>query len=400
MPEKHAEKHREQLCRYIAGEDVSLAGDEWKERERVDAQDAREFVAGDMTADELELDTTVVAALVAHLVETQNAAKLAELASGGDKALIKEARRGVHRLRSRGVDVTVDRAPWQKKQKLTAAVETPEAWAAPPDGSGERLLAVIAPAAGRGYHVIYVHVSDEQGLLDVVASRGPKKLWRDLKRRFDERRLLFAPVAPGYAAHLIDASYERTVSMQRTPPRQFAQIGPVLSEIRTDKEFEHPALTQLTAKSPTPAESEALHELAEVKGWSVPRDSLRALGRKFDEIQSSQILVDDEQRVKARRDALNDALVASFDEAGKNRWRGRFLDAAYVYHQGGHKAEASHLRALADDIMAEDFDPLAHPFTRRMVEKLVSPDLLAPGSQPAAAAQAPGAPEENLIVAP
>ena len=167
-----------QILKFFEGDSAALEADDIKEMIRVDAEEAREFLEGTVTAVELDLGQAVGGSLVTYLVNKGDVARLSDLAEHAGKELGKEARRGVHRLRVQGTQVDIARTG--AREKLTAAQDRPEAWFAPPDGSGETLIALIVPAPGRGYHVIYVHVSDQTGLLEVMAGVGPRRLWRDL----------------------------------------------------------------------------------------------------------------------------------------------------------------------------------------------------------------------------
>jgi hypothetical protein len=138
---------------------------------------------------------------------------------------------------------------------------------------------------------------------------------------------------------------------------------------------EHPALARVAPAAELDRETAAgLLDLPDLYSWVPAREVLQSLSLRFDEVATSTLMVDDRQRQAARRDAIDRAIGASFDDAGRAMWRRRLYDAALVYAAAGHEEEAAQMRAQGDRLAAPGLDPLLDPFCRAMVEKLIPAD--------------------------
>jgi hypothetical protein len=329
-----------------------------------------EYLAGaDVPA---ELDPETARALVAALVERRDAARLQALAQAGGAKLAKEARRGLHRLRSRGVSAEAPRAPRAPGDAVKPATEHGEAWASSPDGAGERLVSLVQPAAGGGWDVVHVRFSDEVGLLEAVRAQGPKKIWRGLLKKFEEADLVFAEVEPGYASWLVEEAYRKTSSLGRSPPQGFGSARTVLPPAA--EPVRHPG-EELAPAELAPEQARALHALPDLRSWVPSRDILNTLRLRLEEVEASQLFVDDRQKQEARLQAVDTSIETTFAGEARERWRRRLLDTAFVYHRAGRADDARRLRAQADRLANPGFASLADAFARALVEKLLPPEL-------------------------
>src|SRR5262245_17210562 len=81
-----------------------------------------------------DVDPETARALCEALVERRDAVRLAALAASGGAKLAKEARRGLHKLKSRGVDAVIPGSSRAGGEPLKPATEQGEAFASAPDG--------------------------------------------------------------------------------------------------------------------------------------------------------------------------------------------------------------------------------------------------------------------------
>lgn len=339
--------------------------------------------------------------LVATLVERMEAARLAELATCGGRHLAKEARRGLHVLRTRGVAAEAPRSP-VSGAPVRAAADEPEAWASAPTGQGSRLVAVASLSAGGGFDVVLVGFDDEVGLEEVTVLRGPRKILRDVKRHFSEQRHVWAQVPLGHALGLVEEAYERTRSLGRAPPKEYAAARQIFGAFRALRPGdEHPALAEVApASSPTPADLAGLHALPELQEWIAPRAVLEALEFQLEEVDTSRLLLDDRQRADARRAAVDRAVEATFAGDERARWHRRLCDAAYVYARAGHSETAALLRAQAERLATPDFRAVDDAFARQLVEKLLVPELCRSAIEAPPGTPQEGGGDRRIIVTP
>ncbi len=328
------------------------------------------------------------------LVAAGDAVRLTTLAGSPDKDVAKAARRGLHVLRTRGVS-----APEVKKVATTPRpiVDTAEAWTCVPDANGERLVVAIVPAPGGDFFAITAHVSDERGILQIAFGKGPRKHAREVRHSFEQSGGFAADVGIERAAELIDLAYQTTLARGASPPAEFAAAHRVLPRVHVTPGAPHPALAELPAPAVFNREqAELLHKLPTIARWVPSAPELRALEQRLEEVATSRLLIDGPQRQAAWQDVIDKAIVTAFDGAGRVRWRRRALDAALVFAAAGLRDDAANLRAQADLLVADGFDPLTDPFARALVEKITR-GLRIP---PPPAAEPEAAPASGSLIIP
>jgi hypothetical protein len=328
--------------------------------------------------------------IVRELVDARDVERLQALAAGKDKALAKAARRGLHLLRTKGVEAEAPRAPAPATPPV-AVGERPEAWTGIPDRRGVRLVSLCQPSPSGGFDFAHVMLSDERGVEDAAVGRGPKKAFREARRHFEGSGLLVSEIPLEYALALVTRAYDLTLALGRSPPADYAVARRVFAgrPAATQADIER-ALAEIPAPAWTPAGAAALHDLPDLFHWIAPNDVLDALGLRWEEIATSTLLVDDAQRLRARHDAVDKAVARVADDAGRARWQRRLLDAAMVYAAAGDVRAAGLCKAEAAHLGEPGVDPVGDPFCRKLVEKVL----------PKGALEEVSAPGGGLIVTP
>jgi len=145
-------------------------------------------------------------------------------------------------------------------------------------------------------------------------------------------------------------------------------------------------------------QAEIVHQLPTISRWIAPRETLRQLELRLEEVATSRLLVDERQRASAWQDAIDATIGKVFEGEGRSRWQRRLYDAAMVFHAAGLPFEAQLLRTQGDKLGEAGFEPLNDGFARGLVEKvtrgLVMPPL--PGDEHGDAPDLP----PGLIVPP
>jgi hypothetical protein len=310
-------------------------------------------------------------AVVAELVAAQDVSRLQTLASGADKALAKAARKGLHLLRTKGVAAQAPR-PEAAPSPGLALADPPEAWSGVPDRRGVRLVALAIAAPMGGYDFIHIMLSDEKGLEEVALGRGGKRAFRDARRHFESSGLVVADIPVEYAVTLMQRAYQRTVALGRAVPEDYARVRRVLAGVAVASDDE---LARAYADIPAPPWSrelaQGLHDLRDLGAWVAPPDVLDHLGLRWEEIATSSLLVDAAQRLRARHDAVDQAVTRTFAGDGRERFAARLRDAVMIYAAAGDLAAAGRVKAQAERLAAADFDAPSDPFCRKLVEKVL-----------------------------
>jgi hypothetical protein len=332
------------------------------------------------------------AALAASRVDA-----LAALALHAEKDVAKEAKRGLHLLKIRGIAVPEVAAPAPPPAAATPEPPLP-AYASAIDGRGEQAVWLPRNVPGKGIEIAQAVVSDELGLLELQVGLLGRKEWRQLGEVLVTK---FATMGVGRMdrerAHaLVAAARARNEqSGQRVPDgadRWLSQLGPA------------PPLADPAASfAPLPDDEERdavsasakLHDLPLLKSWMAEEEFLRRIAAKLDEVMVSPLYIDERQRQEQLVRIVSEAAETYLDAGRRTLLSSRLL------------AVAAHLRDLGDDAharaaaataraLASGMPAAAIPFARMLVAKAFPP---AGPSVPGSAPQPP-TPESPLIVAP
>lgn len=318
---------------------------------------------------------------------------LAALAAHPAREVAKEAKRGLHVLRSRGVATPEPaRAPPPPPAPAPPEPEFP-CFASALDGQGERAVWIARAVPGRGVEVGQAVVSDVAGLLDLQVRLLGRKEFRAFARDVAEkgRAMAVAQVGAATARSLLAQARALNESSGRPVPEGadawLARLGPAAPP--EDLWARFPPLTEEEERAAVEG-SGALHELPVLRSWLADEDHLRDLARRLDEIAVSPLYLDERQRSEQAARAVAESAERWLDEPRRRRLAGRLLAAAVHLQALG---DASHARAAAAvaHALAAGVPVSRVPFARMMVEKAFPARPARP---------APGPSEPSLIVAP
>jgi hypothetical protein len=378
----------------VESRDVAAAADVTRE----DAARAARLVAGIAKAapeEALSLPSPLAVALARAALTAGRADLLAALAGHAAKEAAKEAKRGLHVLKTRGVAVPEPPRP----PAPAAAAAPPEAplpaYATTVDGQGERAVWIPRAVPGKGIEIAQAVVSDEEGLLELQLGLIGRKEWRALVQGLLQRG---APMGIGEIdrtlAHWLvaDARARNDRSGRRVPEGAdlwLAQAGPATPV----PEPAAPPPPGETEEREALAASGALHSLPLFASWLAEEPFLRDLAAKLDEVGVSPLYVDERQRAEQLLRTISDAVDAYFDERRRGALTRRLLAvAAHLAGRGDEphaRSAAAAGRALAGGAAARTV-----PFARLLVEKAFPGVAAPPGPPPEASSGSP------LVIAP
>jgi hypothetical protein len=367
---------------------------------RDEAGRASRLVAGIAKAKPEEVVTLpapLAAAVARAALAAARADLLAALAGHAEKEVAKEAKRGLHLLRSRGV--AVPEPPRSAAPAPAAAPEPPlPAYVSAIDGHGERAVWLPRAVPGKGIEIAQAVVSDTLGLVELQIGHIGRKEWRGLAKGLLSQGATMGvgEVDRERAKSIVVAARARNeASGQRVPEGAdlwLAQLGPAAPPPDPAEGF-----------PPLPAEEEraalaasaALHELPLLKGWLADEDFLRGIAGKLDEAAMSPLYVDERQRADRMAGIVAEAVDAWLDPERRAVLAARLFLVAEHLRDRGDAARADAAAAAARALGAGA--PAAGvPFARLLVEKAfpaVAPLAGAPLDDAASS-------EPPLIVAP
>jgi hypothetical protein len=320
---------------------------------------------------------------------------LAALAAHPGRDVAKEAKRGLHVLRSRGV--TVPEPPRPPAPAPAAAEPPPTAYASAIDGQGERAVWIPRVLPGKGIEIGQAVISDERGLIELQVALLGRKEWRALSRGIVERGATMGvgEIDPALARGLVAAARAlNDRSGARVPDGAdvwLAHLGPASPP--PDPAARFPALPAAEEAEALLA-STALHDLPLLRGWLPDEGFLREVAARLDEVAVSPLYIDERQKVEQMARVIADAVDRLLDDGERRSRLAQRLFAVADHLDRTGDAASARAAAAAARAVAGGTRGGSVPFVRRLVEKAFP---AGPADAPPAAS--PG-PESPLVVAP
>ncbi len=282
------------------------------------------------------LPETLALALVQASGRESRQEVLLQLALGGNKALAKEAKRELQRLKQRGVQVQEMRPQGAAVLKPLPEAEAPSCYASSIDAYGERAV-WWARAARQGVEVVQVVTSDVKGILAADALPLSRRSYREFVKRLPRSTVVTtAEIPKDHARQLIADAESAGTRNGFAPPEGYAGALRLLGSAPAEAPPSPGASLDLGA-------DELAHQLAGAAlfedplfmSWIPEEDALRSFALKVDEIAVSQLYVDARQRQQAFDHASEEAALAYFTPARKLLYAARLLEMAHVLAQTG-----------------------------------------------------------------
>ena len=339
---------------------------------------ARAFLAGEDSPPPKSMDQEVVSALIEELLDRQDNDRLTALAASHHKKVAKAARTALHRLRSRKVDVKL---PVGSSRPRGSGVDQgrsnlPDSMATFYEPDWRRHVFLLDPDVGGAINVYWARVSARLGMTDLELLRSlTRKELRAMMARFREAVEL-VPIQRNEAHWLISAAADLCRRRGRTLPSGYATMTTMVGGTPSGG---HPA----EALEPTPgAGYEALVELyegEELRSWVPDQPLMQRLVMRLQEVSTSQLVLDEQQRRSRITGVVDSTLAEIFDEDGCLAGRQVMLDSAHLLMSQGNTGRAGLFRAAAEVFTLPPERAVVHPFARQYLERLLRMDALLAG---------------------
>jgi hypothetical protein len=297
---------------------------------------------------------------------------LLQLALGVNKALAKEAKRELQRLKQKGVRLPDFRMQGEAVLKPLPEAEAPSCYASSIDAYGERAV-WWARAARQGVEVVQVVISDLKGILAADALALSRRSYREFVKRLPRTNVVTtAEISKDHARQLIaDAESEGTRN-GFAPPESYAGALRLLGQPPAEPPPPPGAALDLGA-------DELAHQLAGAAlfedplfmSWIPEEDALRSFALKVDEIAVSQLYVDALQRQQAFDRAAETAALAYFTQPRRVLYSKRLLEMAHVLAQTGRIDAARTALAVSRALPGDGSSPFCRAlFTHALQGRL------------------------------
>jgi hypothetical protein len=323
-------------------------------------------------------------ALVRAAGESQRQDALVELATASQKALAKEAKRELQRLKQRGFQVQELKPRGETVLKPPPEAEAPVCYASSIDAYGERAVWWSQATRG-GVEVVQAVVSDVKGILAIDALALSRRNFRDFTKRLPRQGgpVTSVEVPKDHARWLIAQAAEEGARNGFSPPPAYADalriLGPAPQEAPPD-----PA-----SSIEFGPDGELPHRLAGAAlfadplfmTWIPEEEALRSFALKVDEISVSRLFIDDAQRKAAFERATDAAAEAYFTPQRRARYARRLREMAHVLASEGRLDAARTALAVARDLPGEQGPRNA--FSRALFSRALEGRWQKPAESPA-----------------
>lgn len=273
------------------------------------------------------LDEGAAGALIAALVAHGDAERLGALAARPEKALAKQARRGLHLLRSRGVAAEIPRPAAQPKVAQAPEAEVPSL-ASVAIRDGERVIWYVRPYLEGGMEVCQAQLTERDGMVTFQIGNPSRRQWREAEQQITADPLLaIARIPSSYARWLIEEGWQRGVDAGRTPPREYAEARHQLD--RPIAPPRHPALDAVEGILASGSRDRVL-DLPETRSWIPDEEVAKKAYLELEQLLVSQLMVDERQRREQALAIVRRAAAEALAGPWRARLSRRLLDTAHI----------------------------------------------------------------------
>jgi hypothetical protein len=337
--------------------------------------DADAVLAGRVAATELAprlvgADGMALVGALGELATPEVARLLAALEpEAADRAVRKEIRRALYRLRQRGVAPPAP-APAPERPREAPPVDA-EGLLSGFDGRGDRVAWIVRTLPEGGSLVVAATVNEPAGLRDVHVAETSRKQLRAIRRRMEEdARVRLVAVDWRIVDALLVEGHERAAAPERE--RDYLRVRP-----RLTREAPRPAAEPVSARVAPPrddeldalvAESSTLLDEPELRGWYPTPEASAPFVAEIAGVRESPLVVSRAAQEERVREILGRAAGTLFPAPVLAR---RLDGSAYVLAETGRGAAARRALAVARRLRDDPGRALELPVVAALVERAV-----------------------------
>jgi len=255
---------------------------------------------------------------------------LVELATSPQRALAKEAKRELQKLKQRGVQVQEIRPQGEPVLRPLPEGEAPACYVSSVDAYGERAVWWTRPAR-QGVELVQIVLSDVKGILAADAMALSRRSWREFVKRLPRQGVVTSAEIPKDHARQLIADAEATGARNGfSPPRTYAEALQILGPA--------PATPLPAPGLSIEVPDELAHQLAGAAlfedplfmAWIPEEDDLRRFALRVDEIATSQLYIDARQRQQAFEHAADEGARSYFTPRRRALYAKRLVEMAHI----------------------------------------------------------------------
>jgi hypothetical protein len=298
---------------------------------------------------------------------------------GAPKALRKEARRELHRLRAVGVELPRAAPGRTAAPAGRASAQIVEVLATMPDGSGSRVISMIAERSLGGIYSVFMILSDTAGMKSGEVRDTTRKRYRERLDDWKEQLALpWAELPVSYTKQLIGEALDLNRESGTVVPRDFQvyrqALGDPVAPFERGLVYGEISSAEITFSPDLLEHSPSLLDEEEFLGWFFDPEEIRPFATELEQARRSQIVLAGTGQAERERRIQERALKAVMTPIARRGLKRRLEEAAYVLLRNDRPRQARLAVAAALPLGTETTSN--HPFLQEMLER--SFELLLP----------------------
>ena len=296
-------------------------------------------------------------------------------AKSSSKAVLKNVRKAIFRLKSQGVEVG------EVKDSSPAVFRPPqpppvEGFLSPVDGSGTRLVWLVRPQLPQGVVAFHTLVNDVRGIMDFQALETTRKNFHDYAAMFRKQapwEILEAD--PEYCLGLVTEAAEINKKRGETPPGEFAKWRPLMGSPPTPplkpliylhlKEEEWKTRTDLLERSAS------LFQTPAFEAWFLEEEEAKKYLSLLKEASESRLVLTPYQKEARVLEIYRQASEEIFTPERRALFRRRLEEMSYILWRTGKEEDARMCLTAALRMESEAGILTPHPFLLELVKRSV-----------------------------
>jgi hypothetical protein len=299
------------------------------------------------------------------------------LAISKDKEVKKEARRILHKLRSRGIsiDIPKETGPSVLERKVFEEPELP-CYLSPPDGAGNRTL-ILARYTHGGVEVFHIEMNDKNGLVQFKGGKLGRHQYREAIHGMLEESpgRMILEISFSEARYHLARAVQLSREQKRPLPDGYLEASATLGELKEtdaapDPVVLFPAEASVGQDALVKAGAELI-DLPEFADWFPEEVVLQKLQTQLSEVATSQVAINEQQKIEQVQRVIDNAPAAVLEgEKERITYQRRLLEMAVCFQRKERAEQAKQIAAVAWQLTQEGFQPNESPFFIRMTKKI------------------------------
>ncbi len=294
-----------------------------------------------------------------------------------DKPVKKEAKRALHKMRSRGMDVSMPSSGGSILDRMVEEEQKPLTCQISPVASDGTMVVLLAKYTRGGVAIYQAVINDEDGLMEFQGGVIGRKQYRRIDQSIsDEEKDKLLDVSYDRARTLISKAADKSREKGKTLPEQYldasSDLGPVQQE--NEQELIPEELGIQVLEENLLSKTEGILELDEFEEWIPPEKIMLLVRGKLDEVEQSEIIVTEQQRLDQIERAFDTGVKEMLgDEDARKQWHDRLMSNAKFLWLKEREEEAKIVATAAWQLLEEEFEPTSSVFFGKMVRKIFPP---------------------------